>query len=61
MKKLTTEQMEKLKAAIRTLYKLEDELSSDFEGNRQDAWDVHFLLNATDQLVRIYEKWKENK
>lgn len=61
MKKLTTEQMEKLKTAIHTLYQLEDELSNDFEGNHQDAWDVHFLLNATDQLMRIYKKWKENK
>lgn len=61
MKKLTTEQMEKLKAAIRTLHKLEDELSSDFEGNRQDAKDVHSLLTIAGQLTVLYEKWKENK
>ena len=61
MKKLTTEQMKKLGAAIRTLYQLEDELSSDFEGNYQDARDVHSLLGTADQLVRIYEKWKEIK
>jgi len=61
MKKLTTEQLEKLKAAIRTIYQLEDELSSDFEGNRQDAEDIHSLLSSADQLVRVYEKWKENK
>lgn len=61
MKKLTTEQLEKLKAAIRAIYQLEDELSSDFEGNRQDAEDIHSLFNAADQLVRVYEKWKENK
>ena len=61
MKKLTTEQMEKLKAAIRTLYKLEDELSSDFEGNHQDAKDVHSLLTTAGHLTVLYEKWKENK
>ena len=61
MKKLTTEQLEKLKAAIRTLYQLENELSSDFEGNHQDAEDIHSLLSSADQLVRVYEKWKENK
>lgn len=61
MKKLTTEQLEKLKATIRTLYQLENELSSDFEGNSQDAEDIHSLFRAADQLVRVYEKWKENK
>ena len=61
MKKLTTEQMEKLKAAIRTLYQLEDELTSDFEGNHQDAWDVHSILKVADHLTVLYEKWKENK
>ena len=61
MKKLTTEQMEKLKAAIRTLYQLEDELSKDFEGNRQDAWDVHSILKVADHLTVLCEKWKENK
>jgi len=61
MKKLTTEQLEKLKATIRTLYQLENELSSDFEGNSQDAIDVYSLLATADQLVRVYEKWKENK
>ena len=61
MKKLTAEQMEKLKAAIRTLYKLEDELSSDFEGSHQDAKDVHSLLTIAGQLTVLYEKWKENK
>ena len=61
MKKLTVEQMKKLEAAIRTLYQLEDELSSDFEGNHQDAKDVHSLLGIADQLVRIHEKWKEIK
>lgn len=61
MKKLTTEQMEKLKATIRTLYQLKDELTSDFEGNYQDAKDVHSLLVMADQLTRVYMKWKENK
>ena len=61
MKKLTTEQMEKLKAAIRTLYQLEDELSKDFEGNRQDAWDVNSILKVADHLTVLCEKWKENK
>lgn len=61
MKQLTSEQMKKLKAVIRALYQLEDELSNDFEGNYQDAKDVHSLLGAADQLVRVYEKWKENK
>lgn len=61
MKKLTIEQMGKLKAAIRTIYQLEDELSSDFEGNHQDAEDIHSLLSAADQLVKVYEKWRENK
>lgn len=61
MKKLTTEQLGKLKATIRTLYQLENELSSDFEGNHQDAEDIHSLFSATDQLVRVYEKWKEIK
>lgn len=61
MKQPTAEQMKKLKAAIRALYQLEDELSNDFEGNYQDAKDVHSLLSAADQLVKIYEKWKENK
>lgn len=61
MKKLTTEQLEELKAVIRTLYQLKDELTSDFEGNHQDAMDVHSLLVTADQLVRVYEKWKENK
>lgn len=61
MKKLTIEQMKKLEAAIYTLYQLENELSSDFEGNYQDTKDIHSLLGATDQLVRIYEKWKEIK
>lgn len=62
MKKPTIEQIEKLKTTIRTLYQLENELSDDFEGNRQDAKNVHSLLNAADQLVTVYEKWwKENK
>ena len=61
MKKLTTEQLGKLKATIRTLYQLENELSNDFEGNHQDAEDIHSLFHAADQLVRVYEKWKENK
>ena len=61
MKKLTTEQMKKLEAAIRTLHQLKNELSSDFEGNRQDAWDVHSLLTTADHLSILYEKWKENK
>lgn len=61
MKKLTTEQLEKLKAAIYTLYQLEDELSSDFEGNRRDARDVHSILKVADHLTVLYKKWKENK
>lgn len=61
MKKLTTEQLEKLKTAIRALYQLEDELSSNFEGNRQDAIDICSLLLTADQLTVLYEKWKENK
>ena len=61
MKKLTTEQLEKLKATIRTLYQLEDELSKDFEGSCQDAWDVHSILKIADHLTILYEKWKENK
>ena len=61
MKKLTAEQMKKLEAAIRTLYQLEDELSSDFEGNRQDAWDVHSILKVADHLTMLHEKWKEIK
>lgn len=61
MKQLATEQMKKLKAAIRALYQLEDELSNDFEGNYQDTKDVHSLLVMADQLTRIYMKWKENK
>ena len=61
MKKLTTEQLEKLKAATRMLYQLEDELSSDFEGNRQDAKDVYSLLMTAGHLTVLYEKWKENK
>ena len=61
MKKLTTEQLEKLKAATHTLYQLEDELSSDFEGNHQDAKDVYSLLMAASQLTILYEKWKENR
>ena len=61
MKKLTTEQMGKLKAAIRALYQLKDELSSNFEGDHQDARDVHSLLTNADQLTVLYEKWKENK
>ena len=44
MKKLTTEQMKKLGAAIRTLYQLEDELSSDFEGNYQVKMPEMFIL-----------------
>ena len=61
MKKLTTEQLEKLKAAIRTIYQLEDELSSNFEENRQDAKDTYSLLMTAGQLTVLYEKWKENK
>lgn len=61
MKKLTTEQMEKLKATIRALYQLKDELSCDFKGSYQDAKDVHSLLVVADQLEKVYAKWKENK
>ena len=61
MKKLTIEQLEKLEAATHTLYQLEDELSSDFEGNHQDAKDVYSLLMVAGQLSILYEKWKENK
>jgi len=59
VKKLTTEQMEKLKATIRTLYQLKDELTNGFEGSYQDAKDVHSLLVTADQLVKVYVKWKE--
>ena len=61
MKKLTNEQLEKLKATIRTLYQLKDELSSNFEGNHQDAVDVHSILKVADHLTMLHEKWKENK